>query len=134
MNIRVDAARKDVCSFRKLQILISQTADFHFANYRFSFRKLQVFISQTTDSHFANYRFPFPFRFVLFRFANYSKPDVWAFSRKIATQTRCVPLTFPRISLTFMLYDLLVPGPSGNTNIVYYFRSPIIRSGLVVLV
>ena len=46
--------------------------------------------------------------------------DVWAFSREIATQTRCVPLTFPRISHTFMLYDLLVPGPSGNTNIVYY--------------
>ena len=46
-------------SFRKLQIFISQTTDFHFANYRFSFRKLQIFISQTTDSHFANYRFPF---------------------------------------------------------------------------
>ena len=54
-------------SFRKLQIFISQTTDFHFANYRFSFRKLQIFISQTTDFHFANYRFPF-------RFANYSKP------------------------------------------------------------
>ena len=60
--------------FRKLQILISQTTDFHFANYRFPFRKLQISISQTTDSHFANYRFPFPFRFVPFRFANYSKP------------------------------------------------------------
>ena len=46
-------------SFRKLQILISQTTDSHFANYRFSFRKLQIFISQTTDFHFANYRFPF---------------------------------------------------------------------------
>ena len=61
-------------SFRKLQILISQTTDSHFANYRFSFRKLQISVSQTTDSHFANYRFPFPFRFVPFRFANYSKP------------------------------------------------------------
>ena len=48
----------------------------------FSFRKLQILISQTTDLHFANYRFPFrfvPFRFVSFRFApfrfaNYSKP------------------------------------------------------------
>ena len=53
-----------IFSFRKLQIVISQTADFHFANYRFSF-------SQTTDSHFANYRFSFrfvPFRFVSFRF------------------------------------------------------------------
>ena len=46
-------------SFRKLQISISQTTDFHFANYRFSFRKLQISISQTTDFHFANYRFPF---------------------------------------------------------------------------
>ena len=45
--------------FRKLQIFISQTTDSHFANYRFSFRKLQILISQTTDSHFANYRFPF---------------------------------------------------------------------------
>ena len=33
------------CSFRKLQIFISQTTDPHFANYRFSFRKLQIFIS-----------------------------------------------------------------------------------------
>ena len=70
-------------SFRKLQIFISQTTDFHFANYKFSFRKLQIFISQTTDFHFANYRFSFrfvPFRFVSFRFApfrfaNYSKPS-----------------------------------------------------------
>ena len=38
--------------FRKLQILISQTTDFHFANYRFPFRKLQIPISQTTDFHF----------------------------------------------------------------------------------
>ena len=63
-------------SFRKLQILISQTTDFHFANYRFSFRKLQILISQTTDFHFANYRFSFrfvPFHFAPFRFAN-SKP------------------------------------------------------------
>ena len=65
--------RERKCSFRKLQILISQTTDFHFANYRFPFRKLQIPISQTTDSHFANYRFPF--RFVPFRFANYSKPS-----------------------------------------------------------
>ena len=26
--------------------------DFHFANYKFSFRKLQILISQTTDFHF----------------------------------------------------------------------------------
>ena len=58
-------------SFRKLQIVISQTTDFHFANYRFSFCKLQILISQTTDSHFANYRFSFcfiPFRFVSLHF------------------------------------------------------------------
>ena len=85
-NIREDAAGKVMFisqttdfhfanyrfSFRKLQIFISQTTDSHFANYRFSFRKLQISISQTTDFHFANYRFPF--RFVPFRFANYSKP------------------------------------------------------------
>ena len=64
--------RERKCSFCKLQISISQTTDFYFANYRFSFRKLQIFISQTTDIHFENYRFPF--RFVPFRFANYSKP------------------------------------------------------------
>ena len=51
-------------SFRKLQIIISQTADFHFANYRFSFRKRQIFISFRSIS----------FRFAPFRFANYSKP------------------------------------------------------------
>ena len=51
--------RERKCSFRKQQIFISQTTDFHFANYRFSFRKLQILISQTTDFHFANYRFPF---------------------------------------------------------------------------
>ena len=59
--------------FRKLQI--SQTADF--ANYRF--RKLQI--SQITD--FANCRFrklQISFRFVSFRFVNYSKPlrrNIW---------------------------------------------------------
>ena len=87
-NIRVHAARKEMFisqttdfhfanyrfPFRKLQIPISKTTDSHFANYRFPFRKLQISISQTTDSHFANYRFSFPFRFVPFRFANYSKP------------------------------------------------------------
>ena len=44
-------------SFRKLQILISQTTDFHFANYRFPFRKLQISISQTTDFHFVSSHF-----------------------------------------------------------------------------
>jgi len=37
--------RERKCSFRKLQILISQTTNFHIANYRFSFHKLQIFIS-----------------------------------------------------------------------------------------
>ena len=68
--------------YSKLQILISQTTDSHFVNYRFSFRNLQILISQTTDSHFANYRLSFrfvpfslvSFRFAWFRFANYSKP------------------------------------------------------------
>ena len=67
-------------SFRKLQIFISQTTDFHFANYRFSFRKLQISISQTTDSHFANYRFSFRKLQISisqttdFHFANYRFP------------------------------------------------------------
>ena len=55
----------------------SEKVNVYFANYRFSFRKLQILISQTTDFHSANYRFSFrfvPFRFVPFRFANYSKP------------------------------------------------------------
>ena len=58
--------------FHELQILISQTTDFHFANYRFSFRKLQILISQTTNFHFTKYRFSF-------RFANYSKPAIFGF-------------------------------------------------------
>ena len=45
-----------------------------------SFRKLQIFISQTADFHFANYRFPF--RFVPFCFANYSKPKISSRQRK----------------------------------------------------
>ena len=36
---------------------MSQTTDFHFANYRFPFRKLQIFISQTTDFHFVSFHF-----------------------------------------------------------------------------
>ena len=36
--------------FRKVQIFIPQSTDFHFAKYRFSpFRKVQIFISQSTD-------------------------------------------------------------------------------------
>ena len=58
------------------RIVISQTTDFHFANYRFSFRKLQILISQSTDFHFAKYRFSFrklqifqfPFRFLFTSF------------------------------------------------------------------
>ena len=67
-------------SFRKLQIFISQTTDSHFANYRFSFRKLQILISQTTDFHFGNYRFSFRKLQISisqttdFHFANYRFP------------------------------------------------------------
>ena len=39
--------------------LAVKKGNIYFANYRFSFRKLQILISQTTDSHFANYRFSF---------------------------------------------------------------------------
>ena len=58
--------------FRKVQIFISQSTDFHSAKYRFSFRKVQIFISQSTDFRFAKYRFSFrkvqiSFRFVSFR-------------------------------------------------------------------
>ena len=56
-------------SFRKLQIFISQTTDFHFANYRFSFRKLQIFISQTTDFHFVSFHFV-SFHFVSLHFVS----------------------------------------------------------------
>ena len=48
----------------------SQKVNCHFVNYRLSFRKLQILISQTTDFHFANYIL---FRFAPFCFANYSK-------------------------------------------------------------
>ena len=59
------------CSSEKVNfhISISQTTDFHFANYRFPFRKLQISlsfrsISQTTD-------FPFiSFHFVSFHFVS----------------------------------------------------------------
>ena len=79
-------------SFRKLQIFISQTTDFHFSNYRFPFRKLQIPISQTTDFHFANYRFPFrfvSFRFVPFRFTNYSKPGLINYRYRIRSTCQC---------------------------------------------
>ena len=66
-------------SFRKLQILILQTADSHFANYRFTFRKLQIFISQTTDFPFVSFHFV-SLCFAPFRFANYSKPLIqWSY-------------------------------------------------------
>ena len=58
--------------FRKVQIFISQSTDFRFAKYRFSFRKVQIFVSQSTDFHFAKYRF----HFVSFRFAKYNKPII----------------------------------------------------------
>ena len=88
--------------FRKLQIFISQTTDSHFANYRFPFRKLQISISQTTDSHFANYRFPFPFRFVPFRFANYSKPT---FNCCFKTHLFCSNYFIVECSCYFLMYN-----------------------------
>ena len=68
----------------------SQKVNVYFANYRFSFRKLQILISQTTDFHFANYRFSFrfvPFRFAPFHFANYSKPHRQAVCKFMYTHT-----------------------------------------------
>ena len=59
------------CSFCIRGFLLTSSRSF---SRGFSVRKLQIFISQTTNSHFANYRFPF--RFVPFRFANYSKPTI----------------------------------------------------------
>ena len=35
----------------------SEKVNVYFANYRFSFRKLQIFISQTTDFHFVSFHF-----------------------------------------------------------------------------
>ena len=61
--------------FRISEFRRSEKGYVHFANYRFSFRKLQILISQTTDFHFANYIFPF-------RFANYSKPKISSRQRK----------------------------------------------------
>ena len=50
----------------------SEKVNCHFVNYRLSFRKLQIFISQTTDFHcdfhFPNYRFSF--RFVSLHFVS----------------------------------------------------------------
>ena len=63
----------------------SEKVNCRFLNYRLSFRKLQLFISQTTDFHFVNYRFSFrfvSFRFAPFRFANDSKSARWREGRK----------------------------------------------------
>ena len=38
-------------------MFLSQTTYSRFADYRFSFRKLQIFMSQTTDFHFVWFRF-----------------------------------------------------------------------------
>ena len=52
-------------------MLISQTTDSHFANNRFSFRKLQIFISQSTDFHFVSFHFV-SFHFVSLHFVSQS--------------------------------------------------------------
>ena len=95
-------------SFRKLQIFISQTTDFRFANYRFPFRKLQILISQTTDSHFANYRFPFRklqisiLQTTDFHFANYRFPF------------RFVPFRFANYSKPYTDPSMNVDSKSSN--------------------
>ena len=61
----------------------SAKGNVYFANFIFSFSKLQIFISQTTDYHFANYRdfhvanYRFSFRFVLFR--KVQKAPLWLY-------------------------------------------------------
>ena len=75
-----------------------------------SFRKLQIFISQTTDSHFANYRFPFrklqfPFRFVPFRF---TITDIFAF----ATEMKGTKLNEEDILVSFDVSPLFTDVPS----------------------
>ena len=85
-------------SFRKLQIFISQITDFHFTNYRFSFRKLQIFILFRSTS----------FRFVCFtpfRFANYSKPQIWDFYGYSLNT-----LKYPKMGIRYFFLWLLVFG------------------------
>ena len=95
-------------SFRELQILISQTKDSHFANYRFSFRKLQIFISQTT------YRFSFRKLQILtsqttdFHFANYRFPF-----RKLQISISC-PIRFANYSKPLIFCVLVVHNGSSD--------------------
>ena len=50
----------DIFSFvihAEFEVGILAPEDFHFTNYRFSFHKLQILISQTTDFHFVLFHF-----------------------------------------------------------------------------
>ena len=105
----------------------SEKGNVHFANYRFSFRKLQILISQTTDFHFANYRFPFrfvpfrfvPFRFVPFRFANYSKPPLSPNSPPLlGLQSRCCNSPGPAVCVITLCLATRISGSSSSTNAI----------------
>ena len=112
--------RESRFSFPKLQIVILQTTDFHFANYRVPFHKLQISISQTTDIHFANYRFPFcklqiftsqttDFHFVSFHFV--SKTTVSQGWPSIGRHTG----RYINQQLTEMLADTSIDSPPKDT-------------------
>ena len=57
-------------------------------NYRFSFRKLQILISQTTDFHFANYRFSF--HFVSFHFVSFPFVSLYFVSQTTVINFTCI--------------------------------------------
>ena len=53
----------------------SEKVNFYFTNYRFSFRKLQILVSQSADFHFVS------FHFVLLRFVSQTTVSRMAFNR-----------------------------------------------------
>ena len=66
--------RKVQISFSKVQILVSQSRDFHFAKYRFSCCKIQIFILQSTDFISESTNFILQSTdFILFHFTEYNK-------------------------------------------------------------
>ena len=91
----------------------SEKVNCHFVNYRLSFRKLQIVISQTTEFHFANYRFqtkPFsrfwhslhlfisPSTFFAFFYSN-----IFYKTRPVATCSHGLPFIF--FVLSIVHYD-----------------------------
>ena len=119
-------------SFRKLQISISQTTDFHFANYRFPFRKLQISISQTTDSRFANYRFLFRKLQISisqttdFHFANYRFPFRFVPFRFVSF---CfVPFCFANYSKPDITAYALTITSARLKETFQYFQTPSLQS------